>query len=115
MSMFNGDMRTIPSNCQNLIARILFESVDCKVEPRAACDWETAGVLLNNHQCLIDSAVRRLAQCSWFTFRADFSVQTTLVDSGGFHENCGHIFWENIRRCAGELPRDKYGAGRGFG
>jgi len=114
MPMWNGDKRTIPGNCQKLLAQMLFDSVDCKVRPRADCDWETAGALLSKHPELIDIAVRRLAQCSWFTFRASFSVQTTEIDSGAFHENCWHIFWENFRRYAGELPKDKYENGRGF-
>jgi hypothetical protein len=115
MSMWNGDKRTIPGNCQKLLARMLFETVDCKVSPRAECDWATAGVLLGEHQEFIDLAVRSLAHCSWFTFRASFSVQTTEVDSGGFHETCWHVFWENFRPLARELPKDKYGSGRGFG
>ena len=113
--MWSGQMLTIPQNCQKLLAQMLYDSVDCKVSPRAACDWEVAGVLLKNHEHLIHVAVRVLATCSWFTFRPDFSVQTTLVDSGGFHENCWHAFWENFRHWAVELPQDKYGDGRGFG
>jgi len=114
MQMWNGDMRTIRDNCQKLIARLLFESVDCRVSPRADCDWETAGVLVDTHQELIDLAVKSLALCNWFTFRTDFSVLTTLVDSGGFHENCYHIFRENFRQWHEELPKDKYGAMRSF-
>jgi len=103
-------MLTVRSNCQKLIAKLLFDSVDCKTDPRAKCDWETAGVLLNKHPELIDMAVKSLALCGWFTFREDFSVNTTLVDSGGFHENCQYAFWENFRHWAKELPQDKYGA-----
>jgi hypothetical protein len=114
MSMWNGDKRTIPENCQKLLARMLFETVDCKVRPRADCDWETAGVLLGNHQEFIDLAVRSLAHCAWFKFLANFGVQTTEVDSGGFHEICWHVFWQNFRHFAGELPKDKYENARGF-
>lgn len=114
MAMWSGDLRTIPENCRKLLAQMLHDSVDCKVDPRAACDWETAEILLNNHQNLIDLAVKVLATCNWFTFRADFCMQTTLVDSGAFHEICWHAFWENFHHWARELPPGKYGAGRGF-
>jgi len=115
MAMWNGDMRTIPDNCQKLLAQMLHDMVDCKLDPRSDCDWETAGALLNKHQELINVAVHQLTFCTWFAFRADFSMQTTVVDSGAFHEICWHAFWENLRHWARELPSDKYGTGRGFG
>jgi hypothetical protein len=113
--MWNGDKRTIPENCQKLLAQMLFNSVDSKVRPRADCDWATAGTLLDKHQEFIDFAVRSLARCDWFTFRVNFSMQTTEVDSGAFHEICWHVFWQNFRRLWSELPKDKYENPRGFG
>lgn len=91
MAMWNGDMRTIPSSCQKLLAQMLHDSVDCKVKPRADCDWDTAGVLLNKHHELINIATGKLATSNCFVFRVDFNMQTTVVDSGTFHEICWHV------------------------
>lgn len=115
MGMWNGDMRTIPGCCQKLLAQMLHDSVEyVGGGERAACDWATAGMLLDRHQQLINIAVKQLAWTSWFEFRADFNMQVTVVDSGGFHEVCWHVFRRNFQHWARELPKDKYGTGRGF-
>ena len=90
------------------IAQMIYDTVECSVEDRAAVDWESAERLVNsNFQWLIGRAIGCPIESDIFANCDDPLPNEMSFET--FEMSWGRIIWENFRGLRSKLPRPPYG------
>jgi hypothetical protein len=87
---------------------MIYDTVECSIEGRAAVDWESAEKLVNsNFQWLIGRAVG--CPIEGDIYCGDNLSLPNEMSFEDFEVSWGRVIWENFRGLRSKLPRPPYG------